>query len=221
MLSIVVLSVAGVGLVGATDEESGDQVRMRGPFQESWVRPEADFGQYSKLYLWEATFEFREGDEERRTATSISTSRGIGTFAVSDESRQKFEELVSETFFKELGRSKVFEIVDEVGPDTLIVKPSLVDIASNVPPRRAGTVDVYLMAVGEATFAFQLVDAETGEVQATVGERRRIQPPSRMHEVSTIPTNSATIWSDVQRWASTVGRDLRKTLEKAHKQASK
>ena len=128
--------------------------------------------------------------------------------------------MVTGTFIEELGRSKVFEVVDEVGPDTLLVRAMLVDIISNVPPKFTGTADVYISSVGEATFIFELIDSETGVVQATVSERRQIQPRSQMHQVNTRPANSATVWSDVKRWATEVARDLRKALEKAHKKAS-
>jgi len=223
MFSLAVLLVAGAVYAQDSDQEdSSEQVKIKGPFAETWVLPGADITMYTKLYPWKAAFQFREGGETRSTVTTAASLRGSdGPYAVSEESRQKFEKLVADTFVKELGRSKIFEVVDEVGPDTLLVRAVLLDIVSNVPPRATGMVDVHISAVGEATFLFELIDAETGQVQATVGERRRIQPPGRMHDVSAVPTNSATVWNDVKIWASSVGRDLRKALEKAHKDASK
>jgi len=203
-------------------EEGSEQVKIKGPFKETWVRPDADIAQYDKLYPWKTVFQFRGGGETKAARTTAGKLRGDdGPYAVNEESKQKFEELVSDTFVKELGRSKIFEVVDEVGPDTLLVRASVLDIVSNVPPNYTGTADVYLSAVGEASFIFELIDAETGEVQATVGERRRIQPPSRMYDVSNAPVNSATIMNDIKIWATTVARDLRVALEKAHKKASK
>ena len=166
-------------------------------------------------------FEFREGGEARGARTTAGQLKDSGgPYVIKEESREKFEQLVNESFVKELGRSKIFELVDEVGPDTLLVRASLLDIVSNVPPNYTGTADVYLSAVGEATFFFELIDAETGEVQATVGERQRIQPPSRMYDVSSAPANSATIMNDIKIWATTVARGLRVALEKAQKKAS-
>ena len=144
-----------------------------------------------------------------------------GPFAVNEESKKQFEEIVNSAFVKELGRSKIFELVDKVGPDTLLVRAMVVDIVSNVPPSFTGTADIHLSSVGEATFIFELIDSETGEVQATVGERRLIQPPGRMNDVSAAPANSATVYSDIERWANSVARDLRTALEKAHKKAAK
>lgn len=56
---------------------------------------------------------------------------------------------------------------------------------------------------------------------ASAGERRRIQPPDRLYEVSRLPANSATIWADVKSWSADVGRGFRVALDKAKKAAQK
>ncbi len=93
---------------------------------------------------------------------------------------------------KELGRSKQFEIVDTVGPGTLLIRAAMLDIVSNVPPNVGRLANVHLSSMGEATFVFELIDAETGVIQARTADRRYIQPPSAMNTVSAAPTNSAT-----------------------------
>ena len=222
LAAILVAGIAYAQETPPTGEEGSEQVKVKGPFKGTWVRPDADISRYTKLYPWKSRFEFREGGEARGARTTAGQLKDSGgPYVIKEESKEKFEKIVNESFVKELGRSKIFEVVDEVGPDTLLVRASLLDIISNVPPNYTGTADVYLSAVGEATFFFELIDAETGEVQATVGERRRIQPPSRMYDVSSAPANSATIMNDVKIWATTVARDLRVALEKAHKKASK
>ena len=222
LAAILVVGVAYAQETSPAVEEGSEQVKIKGKFAETWVRPDADISQYTKLYPWKAVFQFREGGETKAAKTTAGKLRGDdGPYVVNEESKQKFEQLVSDAFVKELGRSKIFELVDEVGPDTLLVRAAVLDIVSNVPPSYSGTADVYLSAVGEASFIFELIDAETGEVQATAGERQRIQPPTRMYDVSSAPANSATIMNDIEVWATTVARDLRKALEKAHKKVSK
>ena len=227
--SILLAGLLVAGMAGAQDTQTADekasgkqQVKIKGPFKETWVHPDLDMAQYSKLYPWKTVFQFREGGETKGAKTTAGKLREIeGPYYVNEESRQKFEELVGDLFVTELNRSKIFEVVDEVGPDTLLVRAAVLDIVSNVPPNFTGTGDVFLSAIGEASFIFELIDAETGVVQATVGERRRIQPPSRMYDVSSAPANSATIINDIERWAQSVARDLRVALEKAHKKATK
>ncbi|MEN8163210.1 MAG: hypothetical protein ABFS37_03695 [Acidobacteriota bacterium] len=197
-------------------------VKEKGRYQETWVRPDADMSRYSRLYLWHPEFEFREGGDTT-TGTEISRSRGEqGPFEIRKESREKFEQVVSDVVVKELARSKVFEVVNEVGPDTLIVRASVLDIISNVPPNVASTrTRVHLASVGEATIVFELIDAETGVIQARIAERRRIQPPGRMHQVSAVPANSVTVWNDITLWASGEAQTLRRELDKVKKKSEK
>ena len=69
---------------------------------------------------------------------------------------------------------------------------------------------------------FEVIDAETGVIQARVGERRVIQPPgATMNQVGAMPTTSNIIWNNVDMWASKVARDLRVALDKASKKAGK
>jgi hypothetical protein len=198
-----------------------DLVKEKGYFAGTWVHPDADITQYSKLYPWGAEFQFRDVGETRSTATTSASLTSSGPYAISDEAKAQFEEIVKESFVKALGQSKRFEVVDQVGPDTLIVRSALLDIISVVPSRTTGVHDVHLSAVGEATFVFELIDAETGVIQARVAERRRIQPKTAMGTVSTVPTTSATVWAEVKLWANQVGQDLRRELDKTQKKAEK
>jgi hypothetical protein len=198
----------------------GDElVKEKGRFRETWVHPDADLTRYSKLYLWNAAFRFRDVGKTRSAGTTSSILRGtVGEYPVARESRQRFVQVVVNAFVKELNRSKTFQVVEEVGPDTLILRGAVLDIVSNVPPRTR-RVDVYLSAVGEGTIVVELIDAETGVIQARVGERRRIQPPGarRPADLFARPANSAAVWTDVERWARAVASDLRRGLEKAQK----
>jgi len=197
-------------------------VKTKGSFKEVWVHPEADLSRYDGLFAWQPVFQFRETEDVRRTISRSALLSGRYTSAPIDESsRVTFEEIVTEAVLKELKRSKQFEVVDAVKPGTLIVRGSWLDIVSVVPPSSPSIRDVYLSHVGEATFVFELIDAETGVIQARVSERRRIQPPSRMNRVSTVPANRVTVFNDVRIWAADVARDLRKALDKAKKTADK
>jgi len=189
---------------------------------EVWVHPDADISNYDKLYIWQPAFQFRDIDDEQTNRTTTAMMQGDqGNFAISDEGRAKFEQIVSETVVKELNRSKQFEIVDVVGPNTLLVRGLILDIVSSVPPNVGRTANVYLSHMGEATFFFELIDAETGVIQARAGDRRYIQPPSRMNQVNSAPTTRATVWNDVEMWARDQAQTLRKALDKQVKKAGK
>ena len=203
----------------ATDAAKGadDLVRKKGRFEENWVRPGADISRFGKLYLRQPEYEYRDVGEARGgQSTASMLRRADRPFAISEESRQRFEQTASETFAKELMRSKVFEAADSEGPGTLIVLSSVMDIVWNVPPDYTGSGDIYVSAVGEADVVFEVIDSETGVIQARFEERSRIQPQDRLYEVGSVPAYSNTAFSEVERWARLVARDLRRELEKAH-----
>ncbi len=191
-------------------------------FQDLWVHPDADISKYGKLYLWNSVFQFRDVSENKvnRTATAMLRD-DQGYFAIEEEDQEKFKELVVEVVVKELGRSKQFEIVDTPGPGTLLIRAAVLDIVSNVPPNAGRLANVHLASVGEATFVFELIDAETGVIQARSADRRYIQPPSAMNTVSAAPTNSATVWNYVELWARDQAMTLRRELDKDAKKAAK
>jgi hypothetical protein len=230
VLSVAVLWGLPHAGAAATQEErpfskvtGGDElVKEKGRFRETWVRPDADITRYDKLHVWNAVFQFRDVGEARGSGTTTAMLRSTGSeaYPIAQESRERFGQVVTDTFVEELQRSKKFQVVDDVGPGTLLVRGAVFDIVSNVPPG-AARHDVYLSAVGEATIVIELIDAETGVMLARVGERRRIQPPGAPHDAFTKPANEATVWADVRQWARAVASDFRRELEKAQKDAQK
>jgi hypothetical protein len=197
-----------------------DLVETRGALGSTWVHPDVDMHRYDTLYLWEPEFQFREGGQTSSGTTARMLRGDGGPYAVRPQDQERFKKLVTETFVAELERSKLFGVADRVGPGTLIVRAGFVDITSFVPPNVTRRGNIHLAAVGEATLVFELIDAETGVIQARAAERRLIQPDSRMRGVNSAPANSATVWADVERWARDRAQDLRKALEKAKKKAS-
>ena len=200
---------------GASDEVQTELVKAKSSFKETWVHPEADFTQYSKLYLWDGQFEYRDVGPARRTSSVLMRTHKR-EFGISDKDRMAFEKVVSEAFVGEILKAKKFDVVDEIGPDTLIMRGAALDIISKIPPDTIGPSDIYLAVLGEATLVFELIDAETGETIAVVSERRRIEPVggSRIDEFS-MPANRATITADVKRWAKRAATKLRTEIEKA------
>lgn len=223
---IAVLTVS-VGLGAAREAPTfrqvagaDERIEKKGALESIWLRSDADMGRYNTLLLWEPEFRFREGGETS-TGTTARMLRGDGgPYAVRPEDREQFEQLVRDTFVAELERSKLFEVVNEAGPGTLILRAGFTDITSFVPPDVTRKANVYLAAVGEATIVVELIDAGTGVIQARAAERRLIQPEARMRGVSAVPANAASVWNDVERWARDQAQNLRKALERAKKKAS-
>jgi hypothetical protein len=172
--------------------------------------------------VWHPVFDFREGGTEA-TGTAITRSRrDQGPYVFDEEDQERFKKMVGEIVVKNLANSKRFDVVTTLGPGTLFVRCAMLDIVSDVPPDLGrNSTKVHLASVGEATVVFELIDAETGVIQARVAERRTIQAPGRMHQVSAMPSTTNSVWNDVKLWATDVAQTLRRELDKAKKKADK
>jgi hypothetical protein len=211
----IVISLFGLGIVNAEEQaaDMGDLTRVKAAFKETWVHPDADFTRFNKLFLWKARFEYRDVGPAQGSRSTTTSSRNQ-EFGISDTDREKFEEIVREAFVKGVQRAKNFELSNEIGPNTLIMRGAVLDIVSLVPPETAGRSDIYLASVGEATLVLELLDADTGDVVAVVSERRAMGRPGGMDSM-TMPTNSVTILSEIRRWAQSAGSKLGAELDKA------
>jgi hypothetical protein len=196
------------------EERYGHLEKGKTGFKETWVNPVTDWTRFDSIYLWEAEFQYRDVGPARRTRSTMMNTRQR-EFGISDADRKKFEDVVSEAFVGELQKAKKFKIVDEVGPNTLIMRGALLDIISRVPPDMIGRSEIYLSNIGEATMMVELIDAHDGEVVAVVAERRAMQSGSGRIDEFSRPANTVTIIADVKRWARRGANKLRTELDKA------
>jgi len=181
-----------------------DNARFRG----AWIDPEVDLTQYTKIMPGGAEFQFRSVQK----VSSIQARRSNeNEFWMSDSTKERLVETVSEVFDEELQRSEHFTITDEPGADTLIIVGALHDIVSRVPPENIGRGDIFLSSVGEGTLVIQLSDSLSGEVIFRAVERRAAERVG-----SAIRSNSATNWAEVRRWARRWATSLREGLDSIH-----
>ena len=117
-----------------TDQEmtfDGMVPEKKGLLKLSWVDPDIDFTVYTKVIPGEAYFEFRAVKKSSGLAVRSSNKR---EFWISDKDKQKLIDTVSDIFEEEIAKSKHFTVVEEPGPDTLIIRGGLLDIISKVLP---------------------------------------------------------------------------------------
>jgi hypothetical protein len=179
-------------------------------FKNAWADPGIDFSQYNKVLPGAAEFEFRA---IAKTAGRTSVSRGSqNEFWISDANRDKLVDTVSTVFREELGKAHGWEATDEVGSDVLILRASLLDIVSFVPPDMAGRGEIYLSSVGMATLVVEGVDSMSGAVVFRAVDRRSAETAGARIQRS----NTVTNWSEVRRVARRWATILREGLESIH-----
>ncbi len=177
-----------------------------GSADAAWARPNVDISQYSKIMLQGVGIEYRPGGESGRLYRAGSRA---DYFEITDEQKSKFKEVVGEAFLKELGNSEHFTIVDEPGPDVLLIRGGLLDVVSFVPPEPMGRGGIYLSSVGEATLVLEIRDSVSEAIFVRAVDRRAAENTAGGFSESNRVTNKA----EVRRMASTWARLLRERLD--------
>jgi len=172
----------------------------------AWARPDFDISGYTKIMPLSGGIEYRQ--VKNRGRSSFGSSQG-GPYFIDDNSRARFEELVSEVFREELQMIERFEIVDEPGPDVLMVVGGLLDVVSYVPSDPIGGRSyVFLSSIGDATLVLELRDSETSTILARSVDRRAAEPIGSTLQDSNRVTNSAEVKRLIRHWATRLREGL-------------
>jgi len=170
-----------------------------------WARPGSDISQYSKIMLQGVGVEYRPGGEEGRTYHARAQG---GPFEVTAEQREEFEKEMKEAFREELARSEHFELVDQAGPDVLLIIGGLLDVVSYVPPEPIGRSEIFLSQVGEATLVLEIRDSITQTALVRAIDRRAAESSGEFNR-----SNRVTNRAEVRRLAKSWARLLRTRLD--------
>ncbi len=218
---IAVLAIGTVGCTSTPTFQTGEDAEVthdgltrldRTVMDAVWARKDIDISGVSKIMLESVGVEFRNvsGPYSGRggTGTSRATTSSRNQFQLDAETRALFIEEISGAFREELARSEVFEIVDEPGPDVLLIRGGLLDVVSRVPPETVGRSRIFIDRVGEATLVLEVRDSESNTVLVRAVDRRAAESNMGMRE-STRVTNRAEVRRLGRRW----GGILRNGLE--------
>lgn len=177
-----------------------------GTADAAWARPGADISQYSKILLQGVGVEYRPGGESGR----LHHARvGHDHSELSDNQKARFEMLLNEAFQEELSKSEYFTLVDEPGPDVLLIRGGLLDVVSYVPPEPLGRGEIYLRRLGEATLVLEIRDSVSEAIIARVVDRRAAEDAGG----ELTKSNRASNTVEVRRVARAWGRILRDRLD--------
>ena len=151
VLTLMMAFVFVAGSVGCTTATAPPPTIQAGPDAEvsfdglhrfdntrvdmAWALPNLDLSRYTKILLVNTGIEYRQA--KNRGNTSEARSRG-GPYIIDDKSRAQFEALVDQIVMEELQKSNRFYVVDEPGPDVLIVAGTLLNVTSYRPPDPVG-----------------------------------------------------------------------------------
>jgi hypothetical protein len=138
-----------------------------------YVRPGATFSQYNRVAVLDVYVEFSK-DWLRDYNRSATLSRRISD---SDLERAKTDlsAQFKKIFTEELMRGG-YEVVDTAGPDVLVLRPALVNIAVNAPDLMTpGRTATYAYSAGQMTLYLELWDSDKNMILARVVDARADQ----------------------------------------------
>ncbi len=180
--------------------------------QEAWVKADINISSYRQILLLPVEVQFRA---VRPVTGNLTLAGQDGNFPVSPKNQQRLAETVTTVFREELAQGRNLTLTNQPGTDVLLVRISLLDIVSKVPPEGAGRTETYLDEFGAATLVLELQDSMSGEILARAVDRRVADPVDGINGLDTSSlsrANPVTTWSEVrrlsQRWATVVTRRI-------------
>jgi hypothetical protein len=171
----------------------------------AWARADFSVEQYSKIMLQGVGIEYRPDGSKRSMMTSTKSGEH---YEITPAQKERFEAEMGAAFDKELAKGENFEIVTEPGPDVLLIKGGMIDVASFVPPEMGGRSDIYLSRVGEATLVLEMRDSLSGAIILRAIDRRAAEDMTGSFTRSNSVSNMAEARRLAQAWARIVREAL-------------
>ena len=174
-----------------------------------WAREDIDLSGVTKVRFKGLGVEYRNvnGPYSGRAGSGQGRARsGQTVFQLDADTRALFEEEIRGAFLEEIGRSSVFEVTEEAGPDVIDVHIGLLDVISRVPPETVGRSRIFIDSVGEATLVLEVRDSISNTVLARAVDRRAAQ--NFTAQESTPPRNRAEVRRLGRRWGQIIREGL-------------
>jgi hypothetical protein len=159
----------------------------------AWVKPDLDLSGNSKIFFMPSVVTFRDLDSGQSNQFTAGTDE---IFPVATAQQDSMRSQFAEDLHDALDDSDVFELTDQLGRDVLLVRGSLLDIISAVPPDVSGSRVVgSIRWAYAATVMIELRDAMSDEVLARTVERQRADGPIEVSEVSVLTPRLLDNWA--------------------------
>lgn len=212
--SILLLCLLAIPAVHATDTAAPPDLKARNSkLALTWLEPEASLAPFTKVMLAPTTFGYRDA----KPVTGLTGADSSRTeFPVEPSDRKLFEKNVQEVFHKELGKRKHYALTDQAGPGVLVVKTSVLDYVSHIPPEPNGRADMYVDTVGEGTLLLELDDGATGRTVARAADRRVAEPASSRGGFGNLRSTPPLVQNEVRQMAGRWGRAMGDRLDQLY-----
>jgi hypothetical protein len=214
MLGFLILAVvAGIGF--ARNSNSGfdpdgleELEKQKGQFKTTLIRPDADFSKYGKLCPKRVLLQFRGPGppQEESTMGSLVKKKSREVVVPEGEELEVFRQVIADAFTAEMGSCELFELVEDAGPGTLLFRVMVTEIMTDIAEKSSKEKPFSV----QGNFLIDVVDAETGIIQARFGEFSRSKKVKNPVEVP----GAGAQWVSISSWAGKAATEFRQELER-------
>lgn len=178
----------------------------------AYARPGANLGQYSKVILLDCYVEFKKNWERDYNMDAIGLEG-----RVSDKDMERAKKGLAEAFrevFTETLTKDGHELVEEVGPDVLLLRPAIVNLDVAAPDMmRSSRGNTWVESAGSMTLYMELYDSASNTIIARVADPRA--DPDRGAQIANRVTNKAAAERIIRSWAELLSSHLSEVKQTA------
>lgn len=220
MIALAFFAVSGVAKnldTGYEPQGLDELAKQKGTFKTTLVRPGADFSRYTKLNPRQVALVIRDpGQQGLKQPTGRLVGPKGGSGVMPDwEQIDELKGIIDDTIATGLSGGSELEVVDEAGPGTLVVRAAVIDAVFDETTKIKTAEGEPALILSQGTIVFDLIDGETGVIQARLGERRKCQLSKY---ASSNPSNAS--WPCADAWTEEAVNDLCQELNRVQSGAS-
>jgi hypothetical protein len=211
ILACFVLSMTMVSPAWSKDklpEVSSDGLHLlkKTKVRVAYAKPGATLDKYSKVKILDCFVQFKKNWERDYNMDEVGLS-GRVTDKDADTIKKRLAAEFNKVFTKELTKAG-HEVVDEAGPDVLLLRPALINVEVSSPDiMTAGMRRTYVASAGQMTLYMEMYDSSTSTLLARV-----IDPEAGDSGGIAMAANRVTNMAEAERIFSHWARLLNKHL---------
>lgn len=178
-----------------------------------YAKPGLALGQYTKVQLLDCFVQFKDNYQREYNMDEIGLQGRISTQDM-ETIKQRLAAEFRKVFTEQLQQAG-HEVVDDVGPDVLLLRPAIINLDVTAPDlMQSGRGNTYVNSAGQMTLYMELYDSASSELLA------RIIDPEAGREggfafVANRVTNKREADLILRRWADLLGTHLAAAQQQA------
>lgn len=218
LITAIAAAALLAGCVTRKETPEGIDLQARNPrLKLQRTTPEARPAAFDKVMIEPVKLDFRQVPPLTGT---VGSYQDRSEFPVSAADQEALAALFDEVLRDELADNRYFRASSTAGDGVLVVRPSIRDIVSHLPPEEPpGRSKVFLDSIGEGTLVIEFADGASGEVFATASDRREARPAGTLNSFGAVRANTVMAAHEVRLLARRWARNLELRLQQLYFEA--